>query len=299
MAGLFPGFEDQRIRIGQDGSDELTLQVRIGGRGPALLLVHGYPQTGAMWHRIAPRLAESFTLVIPDLRGYGASEKPETDAAHSPYSKRAMAADMAALMTELGFQDFQAAGHDRGARVVHRLCLDHSDRVTRAAVLDIVPTKHLFDTAGRAVSMAYYHWYFLAQPAPYPETLIGADPVYFLRHKMGGLSGAGADFFDPAAMAEYEAAFSDPAVIHASCEDYRAAAGIDLDHDAADGAARIACPLLVLWGARAPMHAHYDVLDTWRSRAVSPEGRALDCGHFLAEEAPDATLAEFQRFFRS
>jgi haloacetate dehalogenase len=300
MSALLPGFEREHRTVRHDWAPQgQELYLRIGGSGPPLLLLHGYPQTGAMWHRIAPALAERFTVVIPDLRGYGASAKPRSDAEHRPYSKRAMAADMAALMQDLDFPRFQVAGHDRGARVTHRLCLDHAERVSRAALLDIVPTKHLFETAGRAVALAYYHWYFLAQPAPYPETMIGADPVYFLRHKLGGLSGAGADFFDPTAMAEYEAAFSDPAVIHASCEDYRAAAGVDLEDDTADGPARITCPLLVLWGARAPMHTHYDVLETWRSKADAPEGHPIDCGHFLAEEAPEATLAAFARFFDS
>lgn len=295
---LFPGFRILTQTVRHDwAQDGLDLHVRIGGDGPPLLLVHGYPQTGAMWHRIAPSLATRFTVVIPDLRGYGASAKPATDAEHRPYSKRAMAADMAALMTALGFEAFSVAGHDRGGRVTHRLCLDHAARVTRAAVLDIVPTRHLFETADRSVALAYYHWYFLAQPAPYPETLIGADPSYFLLHKLGGLSGAGADFFDPTALADYEAAFHDPAVIHGSCEDYRAAAGIDLEDDSVDIDRRIACPLLVLWGARAPMHTHYDVLETWRERAVTLEGHPLDCGHFLAEEAPEATLAAFERFF--
>ena len=182
--------------------------------------------------------------------------------------------------------------------MTHRLCLDHPDAVIRAAVLDIIPTRTLFKTATQAVAQAYYHWYFLAQPAPYPETLIGADPVYYFRHKAGGLSQSGLSFFDPTAQAEYEAAFSNPAVIHASCEDYRAGAGIDLIHDEADLDQKITCPLLVLWGAKAPMHTHYDVLETWRDRAVVPEGHAIESGHFLAEENPTDTLAAFEKFFK-
>ncbi|NMM44586.1 alpha/beta hydrolase [Rhodospirillaceae bacterium KN72] len=294
---LFPGFREERISVSHDFGTDIALHVRIGGNGPPLLLLHGYPQTGAMWHRIAPQLAERFTVIVPDLRGYGASAKPDSDAAHLPYSKRAMAADMAALMRRLGYDQFQVAGHDRGARVTHRLSLDYPDRVTRAAVLDIVPTRILFATATRSVAMAYYHWYFLAQPAPYPETLIGADPIYYFRYTVGGLSQSGTGFFDPIAQAEYEAAFADPAVIHASCEDYRAAATIDLDHDDADIETPVQCPLLVLWGEHAPMHKHYDVLGTWKERARNAQGHPVEAGHFLAEENPDATLAALLDFF--
>lgn len=298
MTDLFPGFREERITVSHSLADNVTLKCRIGGNGPPLLLLHGYPQTGAMWHKVAGPLARSFTVICPDLRGYGASDTPETDADHLPYSKRAVAADLVALMAHLGHDRFQVAGHDRGGRVTHRLCLDHPDAVIRAAVLDIIPTRTLFKTATQAVAQAYYHWYFLAQPAPYPETLIGADPVYYFRHKAGGLSQSGLSFFDPTAQAEYEAAFSNPAVIHASCEDYRAAAGIDLIHDEADLDQKITCPLLVLWGAKAPMHKHYDVLETWRDRAAAPEGHAIESGHFLAEENPTDTLAAFEKFFK-
>lgn len=298
MTDLFPGFREERITVSHSLADNVTLKCRIGGNGSPLLLLHGYPQTGAMWHKVAGPLARSFTVICPDLRGYGASDTPETDADHLPYSKRAVAADMVALMAHLGHDRFQVAGHDRGGRVTHRLCLDHPDAVIRASVLDIIPTRTLFKTATQAVAQAYYHWYFLAQPAPYPETLIGADPVYYFRHKAGGLSQSGLSFFDPTAQSEYEAAFSNPAVIHASCEDYRAAAGIDLIHDEADLDQKITCPLLVLWGAKAPMHKHYDVLETWRDRAVTPEGHAIESGHFLAEENPTDTLAAFKKFFK-
>jgi haloacetate dehalogenase len=299
MTDLFEGFEVQRIAVNHAHADGVHLNVRIGGEGPALLLLHGYPQTGAMWHKIAPALAEQFTVIIPDLRGYGASDKPESDDTHVAYSKRAMAADMASLMTVLGHERFQVAGHDRGARVTHRLCLDHADRVRRAAILDIIPTRTFFLEADHGAAHAYYHWYFLAQQNPLPETLIGADPTFYFRAKAGGLSSVGTDFFDPRAQAEYEAAFSRPEVIHASCEDYRAAATIDLDHDNADLDRKIDCPFLVLWGRNAPMERHFDVLDTWRDRARTPEGFAIESGHFLAEENPEATLAAFLDFFQT
>lgn len=294
---LFPGFRQDRIAVRHEWADGLELNVRVGGSGKPLLLVHGYPQTGAMWHKLAPNLAQRFTVVVPDLRGYGASDKPPTDNQHLPYSKRAMAADLIALMAELGHETFQVAGHDRGGRVTHRMCLDHPTAIDRASVLDIVPTHTLFNTATHAVAHAYYHWYFLAQAAPLPEKMIGADPDFYLQRKFGGWSAGETSFFDRRAMAEYKSAFIRPETIHASCEDYRAAATIDLAHDEADLDRRVVCPLLVLWGAKAPMHANYDVLDTWRSKAIDLTGRPIDAGHFLAEENPDQTLAAFDAHF--
>jgi len=299
MTDLFDGFQYKTVAVDHDFATAVNIHVRIGGKGPALLLIHGYPQTGAMWHKVAAQLAERFTVICPDLRGYGASDKPESDETHLAYSKRAMAADMAALMTALGHERFQVAGHDRGARVTHRLCLDHSERVIRASLLDIVPTRTFFREADHAAAHAYYHWYFLAQPYPLPETLIGADPVAYLRAKTGEWSAGDSSKFDPAAQAEYEAAFSTIEVVHASCEDYRAAASIDLEHDEADLDRKIECPLLVLWGKKAPMERHFDVLDTWRDRARAPQGFAIDSGHFLAEENPEATLAAFLDFFEA
>ncbi len=288
---MFEGFERRRIDVG-----EVTINAVIGGSGPPLLLLHGYPQTHVMWRKIAPALARRFTVVASDLRGYGDSDKPAGDAAHEAYSKRRMARDQVEVMTTLGFERFSVAGHDRGGRVTHRMCLDHPERVIRAAVLDIVPTHTIFATLDKTVAYGYYHWLFLSQPHDLPERLIGADPDYFLGRKMGHWS-AGMEGFEEAAMAEYRRAFRDPATIHASCEDYRAAITVDLEHDEADLDRRIGCPLLVLWGSRGLMHKSYDVLDTWRSKAVDVRGRAIDCGHFLAEEAPDATLAALQPFF--
>lgn len=298
MVDLFPGFEQKTIRVSHDYGDGIDLNVRLGGDGPPLLLLHGYPQTGAMWHKLAPALSERFSLIIPDLRGYGASSKPEGGEDHAAYSKRAMAADMAALMAVLDHETFCVAGHDRGGRVTHRLCLDHPHRVLKAALLDIVPTRTLFKTASHSTAHAYYHWYFLAQPAPLPEKLIGSDPIFYIQRKMGGWSDGKMGFFDEAAMREYVAAFSQPETIHSSCEDYRAAATIDLEHDEADLGRKIGCPLLVLWGRKAPMHANYDVLETWQEKSKNPpRGLAVDAGHFLAEENPDQTLEAFQSFF--
>ncbi|MCS6881773.1 MAG: alpha/beta hydrolase [Oscillochloridaceae bacterium] len=288
---ILANFRAERIRV-----PEVTLNVALGGGGPPLLLLHGYPQTHAMWHKIAPSLAADFTVIAPDLRGYGDSDKPPGDPEHVTYSKRAMARDVAELMTALGFERFAVAGHDRGARVTHRLCLDYPERVTRAAVLDIVPTSTMFATADKEFGDAYYHWFFLSQPYDLPERLIGADPEYYLRAKIARWSrNPGA--FTEAALAEYLRCFRDPATIHATCEDYRAAASIDLVHDAADLQRRLACPLLVLWGVNGFVGKKYDVLGIWRERATDVRGRGLPCGHYLAEEAPEETCAELRGFF--
>jgi haloacetate dehalogenase len=289
---LFPGFSDGRLRAG-----EVTLRVRRGGAGPPLLLLHGYPQTGAMWHRIAGSLARHRTVVVPDLRGYGESDKPPSAPDHAPYSKRAMARDALALMRALGFERFAVIGHDRGGRVGHRLALDAPDAVERLAVLDIAPTLHMYEQTTMEFARAYYHWFFLIQPEPLPERLIGAEPEFFLREKMRRWS-AGRWPFDEAAFAEYLRCFV-PDTIHASCEDYRAAASIDLEHDRADRDAgrRIGCPVLALWAERGRVHALFRPLEAWRRVAAGPvEGRPLPCGHYLPEEVPGEVLAELERF---
>lgn len=287
---ILQGFSAHRVTVG-----DVSINVARAGAGPPLLLLHGYPQTHAMWHRVAPRLAERFTVVAPDLRGYGDSSKPPGDEQHATYAKRAMAGDMVEVMAALGFDRFAVAGHDRGARVGHRMALDHADRVTRLAVLDIVPTHHLFATADKAFGNAYYHWFFLSQAPPLPETLIGHSALYFLHttlERWNATPGALA----PEAMAEYERCF-DTATIHASCEDYRAAATIDLEHDEEALDAKISCPVLVLWGEFGRMGRLYDVMDTWRARAADVRGTALPCGHFVAEEAPEGTVRELLAFF--
>jgi haloacetate dehalogenase len=282
---VFEGFELATVDIG-----EVRLRVRTGGGGPPLLLLHGHPQTHVMWHAVAPALARDFTVVCPDLRGYGESSKPPTTADHKPYSKRAMALDQVALMERLGFEAFAVCGHDRGARCAYRLALDHPDRVRRLAVLDIVPTGEVWRRADMSFGLGYWHWFFLAQPEPLPERLIGANPdAFYFR--------GGRDLFAPEALDDYLRCVHDPATIHAMCEDYRAAATIDFEHDEADrGRRRIASPVLVLWGARGQLDRWYDVLAVWRDWADDVRGRSLDCGHYLAEEAPEETYAELRTF---
>ncbi|MGN9841297.1 alpha/beta hydrolase [Nonomuraea sp. H19] len=295
MTQLLAGFE--RFEVDVDG---VRIAGRSAGSGPPVLLLHGYPQTHVMWHRVAPILAERHTVVLADLRGYGGSAKPAAGADHAEYSKRAMAADQVAVMARLGFDSFAAVGHDRGARVVHRMCLDHPARVSRAAVLDIVPTRHVFATVDTAFAMAYEHWFFLAQPPGFPERLIGGDPEFYLRAKLAAWS-AGGHTFDEAAVDQYVTHFRDPAAIAASCEDYRAAASIDLDHDETSyaGGDRVTCPLLVMWGTAGFVGRHYDVAAVWRSYATDMSTAAVAAsGHFLAEEAPAATAAALTQFLR-
>jgi haloacetate dehalogenase len=269
--------------------------VRTAGSGPPLLLIHGYPQTGAMWHKVAPLLAEHFSVVVPDLRGYGRSGKPAGGGDYSAYSKRTMAAEFVEVMRTLGHTRFMVAGHDRGGRVAYRMAFDHPQTVTKVATLDIVPTYEQWQRLDRLGGLGGYHWYFLAQPEPLPERLIGADPVFYLRNCLARWAGRGFEFA-PEAMAEYEASYSDPATIHGSCEDYRAGARIDVEIDAADrGVRKITQPMLALWGGA---RGQRDDLPIWREWAADVRGKALDCGHFLPEEAPGETAAELFAFFR-
>ncbi len=275
------------------------IHAAVAGDGPPVLLLHGYPQTHRMWHRVAPGLTDRHTVVLSDLRGYGDSARPASTADHASYSKRAMAQDQVGLMRALGFDTFALVGHDRGARVAHRLCLDRPGAVTRVALLDIVPTRHVLSHVDRALAQAYYHWFFLAQEPDLPERLIGADPGYYLRRKLAQWSaGTGTDAFAPAAVEEYVRCFSDPEVVRASCEDYRAGASIDLEHDEEDAAAgrRVQCPALVLWGGEGFVGRAYDVLEVWRGYAADVRGQALAGGHFLAEESPEPTLAALRDF---
>ena len=288
---MFEDFEQNRsvVRAGE-------INYRIGGNGPPLLLLHGFPQTHVLWHKIAPALSQHFTVICPDLRGYGDSSKPAGGADHGAYAKRAMAGDQVELMDQLGFTRFFLAGHDRGARVAHRLALDHAERVRKVALLDIVPTLTAFERADMAFGMAYYHWFFLAQPFDFPERMIGAAPETFLHQCLNTWSKTpGA--ITPEALSEYERCYRDPASIHATCEDYRAGASIDLAHDRADQGKRIECPLLALWGEKSIVGKQYDVLAVWREKAEKVSGQGLDCGHFVPEEAPEQTLAAFLDFF--
>ena len=293
MAALLPGFAPRRI-----STSGAEINALIGGSGAPLLLLHGYPQTHAMWHRIAPRLAQHFTVVCTDLRGYGDSAKPAEEPDHRTYSKRAMAQDQVEVMQALGFERFAVAGHDRGGRVAHRMARDHAERIERLAVLDISPTAIMYAKTDQAFATAYYHWFFLIQAYDLPERLIGADPAYYLRKKLGGMGSSGLTIFDPRAYAEYERCFRDPATIHATCEDYRAAATIDLEHDAADAGRKIDCPVLVLWGEKGVVHRLFDPIADWQSVASDVRGKALPSGHYLAEEAADETHAALLAFFR-
>ncbi|MBD3610718.1 MAG: alpha/beta hydrolase [Gammaproteobacteria bacterium] len=267
-----------------------------GGEGKPLLLLHGYPQTHVLWRDVASQLIENYHVICPDLRGYGDSSKPPSTDDHAPYSKREMSKDMIEVMASLGYDEFFVAGHDRGARVVHRMALDFPNKVTKACVMDIVPTEHMYTTTDQMFATGYYHWFFLIQPDSLPEKMIGADPDYYLNEILSRWSGANARF-PQESVDEYLRCFRKPEVIHASCEDYRAAASIDLIHDKEDAEKKIECPLLVLWGLQGFIHRRYDALKIWRDYADRVEGKGIECGHFLPEEAPDLVTAELKRFF--
>ncbi|WP_429951732.1 alpha/beta fold hydrolase [Comamonas sediminis] len=275
-----------------------VIRCRVGGSGPALLLLHGHPQTHVMWHRVAPALAETFTVVCADLRGYGDSARPGASPHHAAYSKRTMAQDMADLMTSLGHQQFRLAAHDRGARVAHRLLLDHPARVQRAMLLDIAPTLAMYEQTTQAFAKAYWHWFFLIQPAPLPERLIDADPAAYIRDVMGRRH-AGLAAFAPEALQEYLRCIAIPGTATSICEDYRASAGIDLEHDRADREKghKVLAPLRVLWGAEGAVGRCFPVLDLWREAATDVSGKALGCGHYIAEEQPAKLLEEMRAFF--
>lgn len=279
-------------------SASVTINYRIGGNGPPVLLLHGYPQTHVIWHKIAERLAERFTVVVSDLRGYGDSSKPATNETHEPYSKRTMGNDQIQLMRQLGFDTFLLVGHDRGGRVGHRMALDHPDRIEQLVVMDIAPTYTMYTGANLEFAKAYYHWFFLIQPFDLPERLIGANPQFFLRAKLGQW-GRDSGAFTPEALAEYQRCFT-AETIHASCEDYRASAAIDLQHDQADidRGKKISCPLLCLWGDKGFVGRHYDVVAEWGKWASDVRGHSLPCGHYLPEEAPEATLTALLEFFQ-
>lgn len=284
---LFLDFKSRKILT----EDNIYINTLTGGEGPPVLLLHGHPQTHAIWHKVAPQLAKHFTLVLADLRGYGDSSKPTGTADHGNYSKRVMAHDMLQVMQELGHQRFSVLAHDRGARVAHRLASDHSDAIKRMVLLDIAPTVAMYAQTNEAFARAYWHWFFLIQRYPMPERLIEADPAAYLRDVMGGRS-AGLTPFDPRAFAEYTRALSLPGAAHGLCEDYRAAASIDLEHDRIDLAAgkRLSMPLMVLWGAEGVVQRCFQPLTEWRLVADDVRGETLPCGHYIPEEAPEALL---------
>ena len=274
------------------------LHTRIGGSGPPLLLLHGHPQTHAMWHLVAPALAQRFTVVMMDLRGYGDSIRPASDAEHAAYSKRAMSLDALAVMRHYGFEQFGVLAHDRGARVAHRLALDYPAAVTRMLLLDIAPTLAMYENTTQAFATAYWHWFFLIQPPPLPEALIESDPARYVRSVMGKRH-AGLAAFAPEALAEYERCAQIAGTAQAICEDYRASSTIDLAHDRADMAAgkKLTQPLKVLWGEHGAVGQCFDVLALWRERADQVTGNSLPCGHYIAEEAPDLLIAQALDFF--
>ena len=291
---MFEGFSEHELDV-----ERGTVYARVGGSGPPLLLLHGYPQSHLMWHAVAPLLAQSFTVVAADLAGYGASLRPVVAPDHAPHSKRAMALDQVQAMAALGHERFAVCGHDRGARVGYRMALDHPDVVTALAVLDIVPTGEVWARASATFALGYWHWAFLAQPAPLPERLIAGDSDAFFDHVRRGGLGREAGRYPSEVMGAYRRQLDDPTTIEAICEDYRAGASIDRAHDDADRDVRtIDCPTLCLWGSRGGMELFYgDVLAVWREWAPSVTGRAIDATHFLAEDAPNAVAAELTTFF--
>ena len=292
---FFDGFTLTRVAV--PGGD---IRLRIGGSGPPLVLLHGNPQTHCIWHLVAPAMARRFTVVCPDLRGYGESWKPPVSEDHAAYAKREMARDVVAVMDHFGFGRVYLAGHDRGARVAHRLALDHPDRVERLATLDIVPTLAHFERADMEFGLGYYHWFWLAQPHPFPEVLINAAPELWF-HYHTNRSPRPADLFHPDALADYLAAARRPEMISGMCEDYRAAAGIDLVHDRESRAAgmKVRCPMLALWGENGKIGTWYDALAIWRDYcAATVEGGPVPSGHYIPEEAPEAVIGWFDLFFR-
>ena len=292
----FTSFSIQRNGIRLQGRTALNAT----SQAPPLLLLHGHPQTHAMWHKVAPELAKRFKLVLLDLRGYGDSSRPESDAQHTIYSKREMAHDAIAVMQHFGFSQFSILAHDRGARVAHRLATDYPERVQRMMLLDIAPTLAMYENTTQAFATAYWHWFFLIQPPPLPEALIESDPVRYIRSVMG-IRHAGLAAFVPEAMAQYERCIQIPGSARGICEDYRASSGIDLEHDRTDIAAgkKLSMPLKILWGEHGVVGANFDVLKLWGERATNVAGRALACGHYIAEEAPGELLAEAHNFFSS
>ena len=287
---MFSSFHNRVIQ-----TSEVKINLVKGGEGYPILLLHGYPQSHVMWHKIGERLAENFTIIIPDLRGYGDSDKPSGREKHYNYSKRVMAKDQIEVMSQLGYEEFYLVGHDRGGRVAHRLTLDYPHKVKKLALLDIAPTYEMYTKTDQEFASAYYHWFFLIQPFPFPETLINKNTDFFLNHCLESWSKRESPF-TPEAREEYLRCFRDPQTVHGTCEDYRASATIDLEHDRTDIDKKIECPLLVLWGSKGVIEKKYDVIKSWQKRAINVQGKSLNCGHFLPEEAPEETYQCLQTF---
>lgn len=289
---LFPKeFKNEKILV----EEKIFINITHGGKGKPLLLIHGYPQTHIMWHKVVEKLSKEYYIICPDLRGYGDSSKLKGDEKHLTYSKKSMAKDMITLMQKLGFDKFFVAGHDRGARVTHRMCLDYPNNILKACVMDITPTYHMFKNTNQAFATGYYHWFFLIQPDFLPETMIGNNPRYYLEEKLKRWSAKGS-VFDKKAIDEYVRCF-DKDSIHATCEDYRAGASIDMSDDEKDRNRKISTPLLVLWGEKGFVNRTYDVLNVWKEYALDLSGEALDCGHFLPEEKPKEVSQKLKEFF--
>jgi haloacetate dehalogenase len=293
----FEGFTSQRFAV-----NGVEIFARFGGNRakPALLLLHGFPQSHVMWHRVAQRLAKDFFIVMPDLRGYGDSSKPVATKDNAQASKRVMAQDMVNVMTALGIEQFDLCGHDRGGRVAHRLALDHSQRVKKLCVIDIAPTLDMYNATDMAFARAYYHWFHLIQPSPLPENMIHSDWKNYLHAKLGGWGSTGLAYIEPEALAEYERCFALMETTHSMCEDYRASAGIDLEHDRASRAKgeKITCDTLVLWGERGVVHRMFKPLELWQAQCSAlVTGQVVPAGHFIPEELPQVTVEQLSRFF--
>ena len=288
---MFEQFKQDKINV-----NGININYKIGGKGEPLLLLHGYPQSHILWRKIAPLFAENYTVICSDLRGYGDSDKPESDKSHLTYSKKNMGLDQNELMKKLGFNEYFLVGHDRGGRVAHKMAIDYKENIKKISVLDIVPTSHVFKNTNALLARRYYHWFFLIQSFPHPETMIGNDPEYYIRSKLK-MWGANDEYLTEDVLQEYLRCFT-PETIHASCEDYRAGASIDLKHHEEDLHKKISCPLQVLWGAKATVEELYDPVKVWKEWAINVEGKSIDCGHFLPEESPIETYDAIIKFLK-
>ena len=288
---MFKNFKQDIIEV-----NGVNINYKIGGKGEPLLLLHGYPQSHVLWRKIAPLFAENYTVICSDLRGYGDSDKPQSDKKHLTYSKKIMGLDQNELMKKLGFKEYFLVGHDRGARVAHRMAIDFKENIKKISVLDIVPTSHVFKNTNAILAKRYYHWFFLIQSYPLPETMIGNDPEYYIRSKLQ-MWGANNEYLTEEIIQEYLRCFTTE-TIQASCEDYRAGASIDLVHHEEDFDKKISCPLQVLWGSKAFVEELYDPIKVWKEWALNVEGQSIDCGHFLPEESPVETYNAIINFFK-